>query len=970
MAELSKASVDCGCCAGVDSETPRHVHNIPGLPAISYRTGTHARFKESLLARLSSSAQPALRGLSTRDDSDFTIALCDAFATALDVLSFYQERIANEHYLRTATERLSVLGMARLIGYELAPGVAASTYLAFSLQEAPGEPAQAASPVTIPVGTRVQSVPGQDEKAQTFETVEALEARVEWNAIPVQASEPWRPAAGDTHLWLKGVSTQLQPGDAILLVGAERETDSGSERWDVRVSDAVEADAANDRTRIVWTEGLGSVWSSPEPTVEAVRVFALRQRAALFGHNAPDPNLLNDEGSNLNVLIDKSSDSGPKKTLSSAESFDLDAPAEKSSQPSVSKAEGHAAADQSEASDWKWKDYEIHPKRIDLDAAYPRIIAGSWFVLVSNKDVGLYRAERVSQVSRSDFGLSTRVSRLEPDPDEDIPPENFSLRDTLVLAQSEELRVARRPLAHPVYGDSVALEGRFGRLRPGQAVAVSGKRQRIAIRGDAANLKLRLDDGVERPLNEGDSLILLEAPVRLARSTPGYLSPECFSTLLEQNGTETLRLRVEDRDGHPGHLDAKTSQLALDGARKDDPVVAEIAFIATSSDAVTDDRDRTHLKLSSPLAHCYERATARLGANVARATHGETVEEILGGGDARRPDQSFVLRHSPLTYVSASTPSGRAATLSLRINDLLWSEAPSLYSRAADERIYTLEQDDDAHTTVRFGDGAEGARPPSGQNNVRARYRKGLGVGGNVAADTLTTLLSRPLGVSGVRNPEAASGGEDPETFVRARENAPLTVLTLDRAVSVKDYADFARAFAGIDKAHALWVPAGPGRGVFLTVAGVDGAAVPAGTDTHQNLQAALKSLGDPLVPVRVASYRPAVFRLRLAAKVAGDCKTDTVLDAVERALREAFGFGARAFGQGVSLDEVVAVAHAVSGVEAVHVSRLYRADLRFRRWRQQRLSAALPVASLEALPEAAELLTLAEGPLELDALP
>ena len=43
--------------------------------------------------------------LRTRDDDDFTIALLDAWATVADVLTFYQERIANESYLRTATER-------------------------------------------------------------------------------------------------------------------------------------------------------------------------------------------------------------------------------------------------------------------------------------------------------------------------------------------------------------------------------------------------------------------------------------------------------------------------------------------------------------------------------------------------------------------------------------------------------------------------------------------------------------------------------------------------------------------------------------------------------------------------------------------------------------------------------------------------------------------------------------------------
>ena len=246
----------------------------------------------------------------------------------------------------------------------------------------------------------------------------------------------------------------------------------------------------------------------------------------------------------------------------------------------------------------------------------------------------------------------------------------------------------------------------------------------------------------------------------------------------------------------------------------------------------------------------------------------------------------------------------------LRVNDLLWKEVPTLYGRQANERVYTVRVDDSGVAAVRFGDGVDGARPPSGQNNIRATYRKGIGVGGNVAAGKLTTLLSRPLGVSGVSNPEAVTGGEDGETLDRARNNASLTVVTLERAVSVKDYADFARAFAGIDKAHALWIPAGPARGVFLTIAGIDGAPVPETSNTWKHLHDALKTQGDPLIPVRLANYRRVVFRLRVAVRVVGDRETGQVLNAVENALRLAFGFSRRAFGQGVSVDEVAAVVH------------------------------------------------------------
>jgi hypothetical protein len=61
---------------------------------LAYRVGTHGTFKARMLAALS--AEPALRGLTTRADDDPSVALVDGWACVLDVLSFYQERIANE----------------------------------------------------------------------------------------------------------------------------------------------------------------------------------------------------------------------------------------------------------------------------------------------------------------------------------------------------------------------------------------------------------------------------------------------------------------------------------------------------------------------------------------------------------------------------------------------------------------------------------------------------------------------------------------------------------------------------------------------------------------------------------------------------------------------------------------------------------------------------------------------------------
>jgi len=916
----------CGCCAGIGSVTPQRRSNAPGQPMVRYRVGRHAEFRASMLARLSSSEHPALARLTTRDSDDFGIALCDAAATVLDVLAFYQERLANESYLRTAGERRSIVELAQLIGYRPAAGLAASTWLAFSVQAAPGQPGQPIAPAPVPTGARVQSVPGAGEDPQSFETVAPIEARVEWNAMPVQSSIAWIPARGDTGLWLDGLSTGLATGDALLIVGEERLRDPGAEQWDVRVLAEVVPEPARGRTRVRWDDPLGNPLPSMTPAQQAPRVYALRQRAGLFGHGAPDPRLMSIDGhSALASLV-----------------------------------EGTGAA-------LNWKDYRIDPRAIDLDAAYAKVPAGSWFALVSNAPgegspalpgyVELYRASSVSTVSRRDFGLSAKVTRLVPDTTENLTADRFTLRRTLVLAQSERLPVVARPLDYPVFGMDLTLDSRHPDLGPGRVLALTGPRQRLVVADRAQGLLLEPDGAAAVALVARDPLVLMGPPLLLAGGSAQPLTPEAFGAAL---GTaRRLRLSVRDRDGTVGRLDVRGRDVRLAPPLDADETCAEIVFIADGAGSLVHGREATRARLAASTQHVFDRGALRVNANVAPATHGEAVVETLGSGVAGQPDQRFALRQQPLTQVGAATPAGRASTLELRVNDLRWEERATLFGAAADARVYTTVVDEAGRTQVVFGDGIEGARPPSGQDNIRARYRKGLGAGGNLAGGRLTSLLTRPLGIAGVVNPVPATGGQDAETLDGARANAPLTVLTLDRAVSVRDYQDFARSFGGIAKAHATAIAAGPGRGVFVTVAGSGGAAVDAAGAIAINLLAALRRYGDALLPLRVASFRPVRLRVRATLVVAPDADASRVIGQAHAALAAAFAFAERGFGQTVSVDEVDAVLHRVEGIVAVNVIELYRPDQGATPRLEPRLFARLPEASLEALPLPAELLSL-----------
>lgn len=449
-----------------------------------------------------------------------------------------------------------------------------------------------------------------------------------------------------------------------------------------------------------------------------------------------------------------------------------------------------------------------------------------------------------------------------------------------------------------------------------------------------------------------------------------------------------------DEDGFTGFVTVLSDRITLQPAAKDAPTVSEIVFIADDKDAISSDRDRTTITLSKPLLNIYDRTTVTIHANVARATHGETVREVLGSGDASQLFQKFTLKQPSLTHVSASTPSGAESTLQVRVNDILWHEVSSFYGRSPDEHVFITRTDDDGRTTIQFGDGLTGARLPTGQENLRATYRKGTGFEGNVKAEQLTTLLSRPLGVKSVSNPEDASGGDNPESLADGRRNAPLTVLTLDRAVSLRDYEDFSRAFAGIAKALATWVWDGEERCVFITIAGPNGVEIKENQDgTYKKLLEALQKAGDPHVKVRIKSYRRALFRVAARIKVDPDHQPEKVLAEVEQSLRTQFSFDAREFGQPVILSEVIAIMQAVPGVEAVDVDRLYRTEemggwksrftlsvfaaqmRRLYSWiPAQRLSPLLPADIPEVREDgevmAAELLTLDPAPLEIGVMP
>jgi predicted phage baseplate assembly protein len=330
----------------------------------------------------------------------------------------------------------------------------------------------------------------------------------------------------------------------------------------------------------------------------------------------------------------------------------------------------------------------------------------------------------------------------------------------------------------------------------------------------------------------------------------------------------------------------------------------------------------TVLTLANDLAYTYDINTVKIYGNVVKATHGETRNEVLGNGDGSQPFQQFKLKQKPLTFIAASNPKGTDTTLQVYVNNVEWHETDTLAALSAKDRKYITQTANDDSTTVTFGNGREGARLPTGNANVKAIYRNGIGHPGNVNAEQISLLQTRPLNVKAVINPIRASGGADRDTRDQARRNAPLAVMALDRLVSIKDYADFARTFAGIGKANSLRLSDGQRDLVHVTVAGAADIPIDYSSDLYTNLVQALRINGDPYQPIEVAVRRLRLMVISATVKILPDYLWEPVASAVRAALLLAFSFDNRDLGQPAFQSEAISIMQGVEGVAYVDLEK------------------------------------------------
>ncbi|MBK9095058.1 MAG: hypothetical protein IPM84_20315 [Anaerolineae bacterium] len=228
-----------------------------------------------------------------------------------------------------------------------------------------------------------------------------------------------------------------------------------------------------------------------------------------------------------------------------------------------------------------------------------------------------------------------------------------------------------------------------------------------------------------------------------------------------------------------------------------------------------------------------------------------------------------------------------------------------------------------------FGDGVTGAAT---HRVGTSRQPTAAASPGRMVAPQADATPGAPAGNRSVIRPTStpATGAADPENRDSARSNAPLTVLTMDRIVSLRDFEDFAARFVGIGKVKGVALPRRDALRVHVTVAAEavgddpDAAASPLAshrvdTTSEPHLPGrAMAAASDPSQRFPSIPTSPVLFDLR--ARIVRDARyrwADLYRRPSQRPCKPASP-SARTFGQPVTAAEVISVIQRVAGVVAL----------------------------------------------------
>lgn len=304
--------------------------------------------------------------------------------------------------------------------------------------------------------------------------------------------------------------------------------------------------------------------------------------------------------------------------------------------------------------------------------------------------------------------------------------------------------------------------------------------------------------------------------------------------------------------------------------------------------------------------------------NVVLASHGEAKPaKILGSGDASKSNQAFILAVNEISFIPDATKgAGVAAAIEINIAGRVWQQVSSLKDSSPVEHHYAIRMTEEGFVKIIFGDGQYGRRLPSGKNNIKVNYRVGSGLAGNVPIAGLQKPVNPHTLIEAIQQPVPAAGGGDMEDVDSLRSNAPSSLLALERAVSLSDFAHLTSAQSSIwqAKAYSQMLHSGKTENVNVVIVPADGIQ---SSEVNDAIRSFLQKHALPNVHVSISPCEKERFALSIIIKV----KTDEFIaqeveKAVTAALLEKFTLKNSILGEHLYRSEVYQIVENTLGVE------------------------------------------------------
>lgn len=164
--------------------------------------------------------------------------------------------------------------------------------------------------------------------------------------------------------------------------------------------------------------------------------------------------------------------------------------------------------------------------------------------------------------------------------------------------------------------------------------------------------------------------------------------------------------------------------------------------------------------------------------------HGSTINSDIVGTSNGTAYQEFLLSNTPIIVDSLKV----FVRNEFDIEE--WERVDNFIDSDTTSKQYMIEVTENDQVKIMFGSGISGAIPPRYEDGISASYRIGGGDIGNVSLESITEMTSKPAIIIDTMNVEQVQIGKEKETIEEAKIHAPLSLRTLWRAVTLKDYED------------------------------------------------------------------------------------------------------------------------------------------------------------------------------------